>query len=90
VFGYLGPNGAGKTTTLLPRARPDPPDARLRPHRRHDTRTGSIDVRRLIGYLPGELRPPTRGTALHYLSFLGRLRGGVDERVVDELADRTH
>jgi ABC-2 type transport system ATP-binding protein len=53
-----------------------------------DTRSDSLAARRLIGYLPGELRLPSRVTGLHYLSFLGGLRGGVDERVIRELADR--
>jgi beta-exotoxin I transport system ATP-binding protein len=88
VFGYLGPNGAGKTTTirlLLDLIRPTRGEARIAGL---DTRTRSLEARRLIGYLPGELKPPIRATALHYLSFLGRLRGGVDERVVRELATR--
>ena len=88
VFGYLGPNGAGKTTTirlLLDLIRPTSGSASIAGH---DTRTASVDARRLIGYLPGELKLPTRVTALHYLSFLGGLRGGVDERVVRELAAR--
>ena len=77
VFGYLGPNGAGKTTTirlLLDLIRPTSGSASIAGH---DTRTASVDVRRVIGYLPGELRLPTRVTALHYLSFLGGLRGGI-------------
>ena len=88
VFGYLGPNGAGKTTTirlLLDLIRPTRGEARIAGL---DTRTRSLEARRLIGYLPGELKPPSHATALRYLSFLGRLRGGVDERVIRELAAR--
>jgi ABC-2 type transport system ATP-binding protein len=88
VFGYLGPNGAGKTTTirlLLDLIRPTRGSARIAGH---DTRAESVEVRRLIGYLPGELKLPSRVTALSYLSFLGALRGGVDERAVHALADR--
>ena len=88
VFGYLGPNGAGKTTTirlLLDLIRPTRGEARIAGL---STQTQSLEVRRLVGYLPGELRPPSRSTALEFLSYLGRLRGGVDRRVVNELADR--
>ncbi len=65
VFGFLGPNGAGKTTTLkllMQLLYPTAGEARIlgRP-------VGDLDVRRRIGYLPGEpvlLRlPDRRGTA---------------------------
>jgi ABC-2 type transport system ATP-binding protein len=88
VFGYLGPNGAGKTTTirlLLDLIRPTRGYARIGGH---DIRSESLDVRRVIGYLPGELKLPARVTALHYLSYLGRLRGRFDSRRVHDLADR--
>ena len=88
VFGYLGPNGAGKTTTI--RLLLD----LIRATRGHatiaglDTRSQSLEARRRTGYLPGELKVPPRSTALTYLRFLGRLRGGVDERAVSALAER--
>jgi ABC-2 type transport system ATP-binding protein len=88
VFGYLGPNGAGKTTTirlLLDLIRPTRGRAAIAGL---DTRLQSVEARRLTGYLPGELRPPTRSTAIDFLSFLGRLRGGVDRRVIGGLAER--
>jgi ABC-2 type transport system ATP-binding protein len=88
VFGYLGPNGAGKTTTirlLLDLIRPTRGEARIAGL---NTQTESLEVRRLVGYLPGELKPPSRATALQFLTYLGRLRGGVDRRAIDELADR--
>jgi ABC-2 type transport system ATP-binding protein len=53
VFGVLGPNGAGKTTTirrLLAPLRPDAGTARI-------AGLGcwrqSVEVERLVGYLPG-------------------------------------
>jgi ABC-2 type transport system ATP-binding protein len=88
VFGYLGPNGAGKTTTirlLLDLIRPTRGRAAIAGL---DARLQSLESRRLTGYLPGELKPPVRSTAIGYLSFLGRLRGGVDRRAIGELAER--
>ena len=88
IFGYLGPNGAGKTTTirlLLDLIRPTHGSAAIAGL---DTRRQSMEVRRLTGYLPGELKLPPRTTAIGLISYLGRLRGGVERRVIQELADR--
>jgi ABC-2 type transport system ATP-binding protein len=88
VFGFLGPNGAGKTTTirlLLDLIRPTAGRAAVAGL---DTRTQSLEVRRLTGYLPGELKLPGRSTVLELLSFLGNLRGGVDRGRVEQLAER--
>ena len=88
IFGYLGPNGAGKTTTirlLLDLIRPTRGRAEIAGL---DTQAQSVEVRRRTGYLPGELKPPLRSSAIGFLSYLGRLRGGVDRRVIGELAER--
>ena len=55
VFAFLGPNGAGKTTTirlLLDLIRPDAGSVRLFGR---DVRAHGVDLRRRIGYLPGDL-----------------------------------
>jgi beta-exotoxin I transport system ATP-binding protein len=56
IFGFLGPNGAGKTTTmriLLDLIRPTAGTARvLGLHAQRQ----SLEVRRRVGYLPGDLR----------------------------------
>jgi ABC-2 type transport system ATP-binding protein len=88
VFGFLGPNGAGKTTTirlLLDLIRPTRGRAAIAGL---DTRADSLAVRRLTGYLPGELRLPERSTGGGFLDYLGRLRGGVGRQAVAELAGR--
>jgi ABC-2 type transport system ATP-binding protein len=88
VFGYLGPNGAGKTTTI-----------RLLMGLARATRgTGSIfgldcwsqavDVKRHVGYVPGE--PPQFGglRGREIVAYLGAMAGGVDRARVKELCDR--
>ena len=88
VFGFLGPNGAGKTTTirlLLDLIRPTRGRAAVAGL---DTRAQSVEVRRLTGYLPGELRPPAKSTAIGFITFLGNLRGGVDPTAIGALAER--
>jgi ABC-2 type transport system ATP-binding protein len=75
VFGYLGPNGAGKTTTirlLLDLLRPTSGTVRvlgLDPRRR------GVDVRRRVGYLPGDLRLYERLTGRQLVTYLAGLRG---------------
>src|SRR2546423_11623274 len=54
VFGFLGPNGAGKTTTirlLMALLRADAGTARIAGL---DCWRQSVEIKRLIGYLPGE------------------------------------
>jgi ABC-2 type transport system ATP-binding protein len=88
VFGLLGPNGSGKTTALrllLGFLRPSAGDAWIDGH--HCWRD-SVAVRRLVAYLPGELRLYETMTGRQLIEFLGRLRGqAVDDRV-DRLARR--
>jgi ABC-2 type transport system ATP-binding protein len=88
IFGYLGSNGAGKTTTmrcLLDLIRPTGGRATVLGL---DCHNDSLDVRRRTGYLPGDLRLYPHLTARQLLGYLGRLRGGVPGRRVEELARR--
>jgi ABC-2 type transport system ATP-binding protein len=88
VFGYLGPNGAGKTTTirlLLDLIRPTRGRAVVLGL---DARRESVEVRRHVGYVPGELALYPRLTGREHLSFYAGLRGGVDPRGVNDLVER--
>ena len=85
VFGFLGPNGAGKTTamrTLMGLLRPTSGSATIDGR---DCWQQSTEIKKLVGYLPGEFSfdPGLRGAQI--LEFLGHLRGGVDQAYVGEL-----
>ena len=88
IFGFLGPNGAGKSTTmrvLLDLIAPTAGSATLM---ELDSRADSLEIRRRVGYLPGDfaLHPRLSGAAM--LDYLSELRGGVDRRLRDTLAER--
>ena len=88
VFGFLGPNGAGKSTTmrlLLDLIRPTSGSASVLGL---DTRRESVEIRRRVGFLPGDLALYSRLTGRVVLAYLGELRGGVDPRVRDSLVER--
>jgi len=88
VFGFLGPNGAGKSTTmrlLLDVIRPTAGSASLLGL---DAHADSLELRRRIGYLAGDFSLYPRLTGAVVLDYLGELRGGVDRRTRDALAER--
>jgi ABC-2 type transport system ATP-binding protein len=88
VFGFLGPNGAGKTTTirlLLDLLRPTRGRAEVLGL---DVRRDSVEVRRAVGYLPGDLELYERLTGRELLDYFADLRGGVDAALVRRLAER--
>ena len=76
IFGLLGPNGSGKTTTirlLLGLLRPTSGAATVVGF---DCWKQSLQVRRLVSYLPGELRMYGSMSGLALLRFLSDLREG--------------
>lgn len=88
VFGLIGPNGAGKTTTLrmlVDIIRPTSGTARVL---RTDPRTGGADLRRRIGYVPGEMRMEGRTTGRRLLDFYASVSGPVSPGRIDHLAER--
>ncbi len=88
VFGYLGPNGAGKTTTIRTLLHFIFPSKGRATIFGLDISQHSLETRRRIGYLPGELETYNNLTGTELLEFMSRLRGGVDWHYVRELAER--
>ncbi|MCI4659283.1 ABC transporter ATP-binding protein [Cryobacterium sp. ZS14-85] len=90
VFGVIGPNGAGKTTTM--RALLDI----IRPSSGHatvlgtDSRNAGPELRRRIGFLPGELILEGRITGRKLLQHYADISGPVRTGHIDELAERFH
>jgi ABC-2 type transport system ATP-binding protein len=90
VFGFLGPNGAGKTTairTMLDEIRPTAGRASILGL---DTHERSVEIRRHIGYVPGDLAMYPNLTGRDTLTYFANLRGGVDWSYIGQLADRLH
>ncbi len=88
VFGFLGPNGSGKSTTmrlLLDLIKPTSGSARVLGL---DVSTDSLEIRRRVGFLPGDLAMYPKLSGRVVLDYLASLRGGVDPRVRDSLAER--
>jgi ABC-2 type transport system ATP-binding protein len=88
VFGFLGPNGSGKSTTmrlLLDLIRPSSGSARVLGL---DTRRESLEIRRRVGFLPGDLALYPKLTGRVLLDYFAKLRGGVHTDEREGLVDR--
>ncbi len=88
VFGFLGPNGAGKSTTirlLLDQIRATSGGASILGR---DIHRDSLQIRRMVGYIPGDLALYPKLTGAATLRYFAKLRGGVEQSYVDELAER--
>ncbi len=88
VFGFLGPNGAGKTTSmriLMGLLHANKGSATIGGM---DCWKQATNVKKLVGYLPGEFAfdPGMRGAQI--LQYLGHLRGGVDQTYLRQLVER--
>src|SRR5260370_11072416 len=88
VFGFLGPNGAGKTTTirlLMALIRADSGTARVAGL---DSWEKALEIKRLVGYVPGEPSLDRNLTGGQILEYFANLRGGVDRAYLKSLIDR--
>jgi ABC-2 type transport system ATP-binding protein len=88
VVGLLGPNGSGKTTALRLVLGFLRPSAGFATVGGHECWSDSVAVRRLISYLPGELRLYENMTGRQIVRFLEGLRGREVGAEVDDLAKK--
>jgi ABC-2 type transport system ATP-binding protein len=88
IFGFLGPNGAGKSTTMRLLLDLITPTAGTATILGLDSHRDSLEIRRRVGFLPGDLALYPRLTGAAMLDYLAGLRGGVARRVRDDLAAR--
>lgn len=87
IVGFLGPNGAGKTTTIRMLM------GLINPSAGHcQVLGGSLraqpELRRRVGYLPGDFRMDPVMSGRDLFRWFGRLRGDVSEERVNGLAER--
>lgn len=86
IFGFLGPNGAGKTTairTMMDFIRPTSGEIKILDR---DAQTNSTELKKEIGYLPGNVRLYDSWTGQEHIDFC-RPFGGKQE-VADELSKK--
>lgn len=86
IFGFLGPNGAGKTTTirtLLGFLKPNQGQAFIF---NKNVRDHIVDIRKNVGYIPGELNLYEHLTGRQCLQYFSSIRN-TDLSLLDELLD---
>jgi ABC-2 type transport system ATP-binding protein len=88
IFGFLGPNGAGKTTTIRLLMALLKADAGTALIAGLDCWTQSVEIKRLVGYSPGEPALDPGLTGGQILEYFGHLRGGVDQAYLKQLVER--
>ncbi len=86
IFGFLGPNGAGKTTTircLMDFLRPTGGEIKILGR---DAQVDSVELKKKIGYLSGQIHLYDKWTGQRHLDFVSAFNGGRKKAV--ELCQR--
>jgi ABC-2 type transport system ATP-binding protein len=88
IFGYLGPNGAGKTTTIKTLMDLIHPTAGRAEILGLDCQKQPAEVKRQVGYVPGELPQFGGLRGREIVAYLGAMGGGVDDQRVRSIGER--
>ncbi|PWI46916.1 hypothetical protein CEE45_14355 [Candidatus Heimdallarchaeota archaeon B3_Heim] len=84
IFGFLGPNGAGKTTTMrviLDYLKPKTGSVEIF---NFDHRNDRVEIRKRIGYVPGDMALFEDFTGEELIKYFGRFRP-IDQEFLQEL-----
>jgi len=88
VFGFLGPNGAGKSTTIRSLLNfLTPSDGKISIFGL-DSVKNSVEIKKHIGYLPGDISLYGSMSGLQLIKYLTRLGRNTDWNYVEILASR--
>ena len=87
VYGYLGPNGAGKSTTLRHMMGFGRPDFGRITVRGLDAWEDQTEIKKFVGYLPGEISLPEDMKGLDYLRMLSKMRKMPSFQYAEQLLD---
>jgi len=87
ILGFLGPNGAGKTTTMRILTGFMPPTSGTVEIGGYDVIDHSLEVRRIVGYLPETVPLYPDMTVREYLEYMASLRHlkNIEKRVAETL-----
>lgn len=88
VYGFLGPNGAGKSTTirlLMNYIQPSGGNASIKGY---DIVSQSMEIRKSIGYLSGDLAMYPKMTGRQFLDYMSELQQLKNKSAITKLAGR--
>src|SRR4030042_1522579 len=85
VLGFLGPNGAGKTTTMRILTGLIAPTSGNIKVQNYNVLDNSLEIRRMIGYLPESVPLYEDMKVFEYLKFMAEMRGVSKSELLDKI-----
>lgn len=89
VLGFLGPNGAGKTTTMRILTGLIAPDGGNVKVQNLNILDNSLEIRKMLGYLPESVPLYEDMKVFEYLKFMAEMRGVKKEQLIDKIRKMT-